>query len=333
MGDSYTSGPLVLPHDQTWVPQDCGQSLYNYPHLAAAAIGATKFTDVSCGSATVDDLYQPQGPLPLGDSTPPQLNAVGPNTDIVTLGMGGNDVGYVGFALGCIRLLGPPLEQPCAPAYSRDGLMSARIAKVGPKLGQAVRDIHAKAPHARVFVVGYPVALPDNGQACWPYVPILPADMPYAVAKFKEMNAMEAAQAAANGASYIDIYTSSIGHDACQIPTVAWVNGLVLVPPSFPAHPNQLGLANAGRVVAAAIEQRLTGTAQAAAAAATTTTSTPPASARPSSGRTIPVTGGHDRRGPRAPPPRWRDRGGTGGSPPTTSRVSRGRMEIAPPRV
>ena len=49
LGDSFTSGPLVLPHDTTWVPQDCGQSIFNYPHLAAAAIGATSFTDVSCG--------------------------------------------------------------------------------------------------------------------------------------------------------------------------------------------------------------------------------------------------------------------------------------------
>ncbi|MEY2588789.1 MAG: hypothetical protein QOJ67_773, partial [Acidimicrobiaceae bacterium] len=71
MGDSYTSGPLVLPHDTTWVPEDCGQSVRNYPHLAAAAIGATTFTDVSCGSATIDDLYQPQTGLPLGGVNAP----------------------------------------------------------------------------------------------------------------------------------------------------------------------------------------------------------------------------------------------------------------------
>ncbi len=39
MGDSYTSGPLVLPHDQRWVPQDCGQSMRNYPHLSIADTG------------------------------------------------------------------------------------------------------------------------------------------------------------------------------------------------------------------------------------------------------------------------------------------------------
>jgi hypothetical protein len=259
LGDSFTSGPLVLPHDTTWVPQDCGQSIFNYPHRAAAAIGATSFTDVSCGGATLDDLYAAQDGLVLGGVNAPQLDAVGPDTDVVTLGMGGNDVGFVGLALGCIRLLGPPFEQPCSPAYTAGGIdqVSEKIAAVGPEVASALQAIHAKAPDAEVFVVGYPTSLPDSGIACWPYVPILQADMPYLVAKFKEMNAMLAERAVANGATYIDVYTPSIGHDACQLPLVAWVNGLVLVPPSFPAHPNQLGLAASGAVVADAIRARL----------------------------------------------------------------------------
>ena len=96
-----------------------------------------------------------------------------------------------------------------------------------------------------------------NGVACWPYVPIVQVDMTYLVAKFKEMNAMLAEQAAANDATYIDIYTPSIGHDACQIPGIAWVNGMVLVPPSYPAHPNQLGLDNSAVVATAVIRDRL----------------------------------------------------------------------------
>ena len=259
LGDSYTSGPLVLPHDTRWVPEDCGQSVLNYPHLAATAIHATRFTDVSCGSATIDDLFKAQDGLPIGGTNLPQLGAVGPDADVVTLGMGGNDVGFVGLALGCIRLLGPPFEQPCSPSYLAGGKdsVAADIANVGPELGRALDAIHTKAPHAHVFVVGYPDALPDDGQACWPYVPILQADMPYLVAKFKQMNAMLASEAAAHRSTYIDIYTPSIGHDACQLPAFAWVNGLVVVPPSFPAHPNQLGLARSARVVAAAIERTL----------------------------------------------------------------------------
>jgi hypothetical protein len=253
LGDSYTSGPLVLPHDTTWVPQDCGQSIRNYPHLAAAAIGATRFVDVSCGSATLDDLYAPQDGLPLGGTNAPQLDALGPDVDVVTLGMGGNDVGFTGFAMDCLRF--SPQAEPCTPDFKTadHDEMSERIAAVGPELGQALDDIHAAAPNAEVFVVGYPDALPHDGSSCWPYVPILPVDMHYIVAKFKEMNAMLAEQASLHDARYVDIYTSSIGHDACQVPALAWVNGVVVVPPSFPAHPNELGLSHSARVVARAI--------------------------------------------------------------------------------
>jgi lysophospholipase L1-like esterase len=259
LGDSYTSGPLVLPHDRSRVPEDCGQSTRNYPHLAAPLMGATTFVDVSCGSATIDDLYAPQTGLPAGGTNAPQLLAVTPEADVVTIGMGGNDVGFVGLALDCVRFVGPPVEQPCTPEYTAGGrdLISERIAATGPELGQAIRDIQAAAPGAEVFVVSYPTSLPDDGVACWPYLPILPEDMPYLVAKYKEMNAMLAEQAAANGATYIDIYTPSIGHDACKPPPVAWVNGVVVVPPSYPAHPNELGLAASGVIVADAVKARL----------------------------------------------------------------------------
>lgn len=43
------------------------------------------------------------------------------------------------------------------------------------------------------------------------------------------------------GARYVDWYGPSIGHDMCAPPGLAWVNEAVLVPPSFPVHPNVLG--------------------------------------------------------------------------------------------
>ena len=70
-------------------PQDCGQSWRNYPHLANLLIGADIFRDVSCGSATIDDFTKPQDGLPLGNTNPPQFNALGPNVDVVTVGIGG----------------------------------------------------------------------------------------------------------------------------------------------------------------------------------------------------------------------------------------------------
>ena len=259
LGDSYTSGPLVLPHDTTNVPQDCGQSTRNYPHLVALALRPTVFRDVSCGSATIDDFTEPQTGLPLGGTNAPQFNALDSSVDVVTVGISGNDVGFVGMALDCIRL--NRNDMPCSAGKdpnARDDF-SDDLDKVRVKLVAALDQIHTLAPNAKVLVVSYPTALPDNGVACWPYVPIEQVDMTYLVAKFKEMNAMLAAAAADGDATYVDIYTPSIGHDACKPPVLAWINGLVLVPPSYPAHPNDLSFLNSAPVVTNAIRAALAG--------------------------------------------------------------------------
>jgi hypothetical protein len=59
--------------------------------------------------------------------------------------------------------------------------------------------------------------------------------------------------ALSKGVTYVDLYTPSIGHDVCQLPTIAWVNGMVIVPLSFPAHPNGIGMRHFAPVVTSAI--------------------------------------------------------------------------------
>jgi hypothetical protein len=53
---------------------------------------------------------------------------------------------------------------------------------------------------------------------------------------------MLADQAGANGAKVIDAYTLGIGHDACQLPVVRWVEPTVPASPAAPYHPNLLGM-------------------------------------------------------------------------------------------
>ena len=258
LGDSYTAGPLVLPHDDTFVPQDCGQSTRNYPHIASQLAHADVFRDVSCSSATINDFSRVQTAA-AGSKVAPQYDALDDSVDVVSVGIGGNDVGFTGAANDCIQ---PPSQvggTPCTPSFFVNGVdtMSQKIAAMQTELGDAIDHIHTLSPHAKVLIVSYPDALPDDGVGCYPYVPIMNEDMPYLTAKFKEMNGALKAAAEAHNASYVDIYTSSIGHDACKPAGVAWVNGAVLVPPSFPAHPNDLSFLNSGPVVANAINTAL----------------------------------------------------------------------------
>ena len=82
LGDSYTSGPLILPLSPT-APLDCFQSAANYPHLTAAGLGLP-LTDVSCSGADVSDMTGSQH-----DDQGPQFGALTASTGVVTLGIGG----------------------------------------------------------------------------------------------------------------------------------------------------------------------------------------------------------------------------------------------------
>lgn len=248
LGDSYTAGPLIP--NQSLSPLGCLRSDHNYPHLVRPGLSTATFADISCSGATTDDMFAAQSTE--AGTNPPQLDALTADTRVVTLGIGGNDIGFSGVVENCARL--NPFD-PCKDDYvhgSTDDI-SVRIAATAPKVDAVIAAIHARAPGARVHVVGYPVILPASGFGCWPAVPITPTDVPYLRAKEIELNTMLATRAAADGAFYDDTYTSSVGHDVCKATGVKWVEGLVPTSLAAPVHPNALGMQNTAAVTLARI--------------------------------------------------------------------------------
>jgi len=239
LGDSYTSGPLI----PTQVDANCVRSNRNYPSLVTAAVGSSSFTDVSCGGATTGDILNP-GSGQLGIPVPAQVSAVTATTALVTVGIGGNDIGFSSIISDCAQAsLSNPFGSPCKNRYTAGGVdqLQARIAATAPKVAAVLAAVHAAGPSAVVAVVGYPAILPDTGFGCWPTVPIAFGDVPYLRGIEKSLNAMLSATAAANGASYVDVYTPSIGHDACKSSSVRWVEGLFPANAAAPFHPNARG--------------------------------------------------------------------------------------------
>jgi lysophospholipase L1-like esterase len=258
LGDSYTSAPFIAaPAGQ---PLDCGRSDRNYPHIVQATLRYPVFRDVSCGSADTKDMTQAQGPLPLGNFNPPQLDALSPEVALVTIGIGGNDVGFGGATSECVQLPKPLGGRPCHVHYTQGGVdqISQRIADAGPKIAAVLDEIHVRAPQAKVVVVGYPALFPETNWGCYPYVPVLRDDIAWLRAKNKELNAMLATEAANDGSIYADWYGPSIGHDMCKPPGVAWTNAVAVVPPSYPAHPNMLGTQGAANAVLRALGHPVT---------------------------------------------------------------------------
>lgn len=167
LGDSYTSGPLIP--DQTGNPAGCLRSTHDYPALVAAAPGAASFSNVSCVGVTTADMTGPQQ-VALG-TNPPQLNALPASTTLVTLGIGGNDIGFANVVISCTSLsLTSPFGSPCKNHYTAGGTdqLALAISQTAPKVAAVLAAIHHKAPSARVLVVGYPVVLPGTGHGCWP---------------------------------------------------------------------------------------------------------------------------------------------------------------------
>lgn len=85
-------------------------------------------------------------------------------------------------------------------------------------------------------------------------MPVSFSDAPYLRAKQKELNAMLAAQAAAAGATLVNWYNASIGHDACKSSSVRWVEPIVPSELAAPVHPNKAGMQGAANVLVAAVK-------------------------------------------------------------------------------
>lgn len=253
LGDSYTSAPIVpVP---TGNPIGCGRSTSNYPSDVARAITPSSFTDASCASATTVDMTHPQS-VPFGGTNPPQFNSLSAADTLVTVGIGGNDAGLIGIVETCVETdIFNPFGSACKNHYKASGSDPnvAAINATGPKVAAVLQGIHQRSPQARVLIVGYPDGLPVNGSACWPLVPLSAGDVGYINSLEKQLNSVIASAAAGNQATYVDTFTSSIGHDACKAPGVAWVNGIVPNSIAYPLHPNQAGEANMARQVEAAL--------------------------------------------------------------------------------
>jgi lysophospholipase L1-like esterase len=252
LGDSYAAGPGISP--QLDDPVGCDRSGRDYPHLVAEALGL-RLTDMTCGGATSGDLTAAQ--VVAGGVNPPQLDGVNRRTAVVTITIGGNDLGFSSLIRNCVALtpVGPTLAGlSCRSHYDPGGTdsLTAPMARAAAGLGNAIELVHMAAPDARVFVVGYPAILPLSGDGCWPQLPFTLGDVGYLRSVEEGLNSTVARVAAANGAAFVDTYRASAAHTACGPAASRWVEPL-WPNGAAPVHPNATGEAALAALVTAAI--------------------------------------------------------------------------------
>jgi lysophospholipase L1-like esterase len=211
LGSSFAAGIGLGPR-APGSPLVCMRSTSGYPQRLARKTGLS-LVDMTCSGSTTEHILR-GGQVFLG----PQLAAVGPNTKLVTITSGGNDVSYIGdlfVAAGRAGPLAKLLWKRPKPIEQRD------FSKVTENLVSIVREIRRRAPEAKVALVTYPTVLPPQGTCAALGVDRDLADIGREVAaKLREATRIAADR---SGASFVDMVAASAGHDACS--TAPWVYG------------------------------------------------------------------------------------------------------------
>src|SRR6476661_8593877 len=195
LGDSYSSGTGTRSYISDGT--SCQRSVYAYPSLDASALGLT-LTFRACSGATVADI------------TNTQLSALSTGTAYVTISVGGNDAGFASVLTTCAQ---PSWASNCNGAI--DTAQSTINNTIPGRLATLYSSIRAKAPNARVIVVGYPRIF--NGEDCNALTWFSPTEE-------SRLNATTATAAGGAGFTFVNPTSRFVGHAVCD--DVDWLNGL-----------------------------------------------------------------------------------------------------------
>ncbi|ULP47971.1 SGNH/GDSL hydrolase family protein [Mycolicibacter virginiensis] len=239
LGSSMAAGPGIRPR-VAGAPRASGRSAHNYPHLVAHALNLD-LVDVTFSGATTAHLLSERQ-----HGVPPQIDALDGSESLVTITIGGNDVGYVPLLMAA-TLPGIFRRLPAVAALLDPGQREQALGEVEAALravGAAVRD---RAPQARVFFVDYLTLLPP--------AEVRAGRLPQEVVTLArhvadELERHTAAAAAATGSELVRAGDASREHHPWSARPWTVGAGVPLPWRPWPFHPNAAGMAAVAELVA-----------------------------------------------------------------------------------
>jgi lysophospholipase L1-like esterase len=214
LGDSYSSG--VGTNSYT-LSSACKRGVYAYPYLYTQTHPGTSLSFVACSGAKTSDVLATQ------------IQAVTSTTTLVTMTIGGNDIGFADLIYRCTL-------SDCSAA------LDSTRANLEPRLGAALDNVYTSvksraATGATVVVLGYPRVFSSTG--CFGTFGISSTERTKANALADALDQVIATHAFAAGVTYKSAVGRFIGHAVCS--SSSWLNGLNLLNTGESYHPNRAG--------------------------------------------------------------------------------------------
>ncbi|HET6733994.1 SGNH/GDSL hydrolase family protein [Mycobacterium sp.] len=244
LGSSMAAGPGIRPAAEG-APFRAARSARNYPHLVAEKLGLDLVDVTYSGATTANVLTDPQ------HGAPPQIDALDGSEELVTVTIGGNDVGYVQFLFAAglprvvrsVPLVGCLLRGPLDPA-ARD----RALVDVAESLKQVGHTLRRRSPRAKVLFVDYLTLLPPPGT---PAPPLSDSDLAVGRHIADTLARLTADAATDTGCGLVRAAEASREHHAWSAQPWTTKYGLPLPGRTAPLHPNAAGMRAVADLVAA----------------------------------------------------------------------------------
>ncbi|QPK83180.1 SGNH/GDSL hydrolase family protein [Corynebacterium qintianiae] len=247
MGDSYAS--MGSATGEKADPSFCSSSADNYPKQLARILGkSVEFVDATCQGSTTENVEGPRIVRDEDVAIKPQIDQLRSDADLITVSMGGNDMGFADIAR-CINDMIAGADRNCADEFALP--TATRLAELPGKLTEMHAAIRDKAPGAVVVATGYS-PLVSTEQQCALTDSIGREGVEWAVWLTAAINNIVKQSAEASGAIFV-LPEDVEYHTSCAVPKERWVAVDGEETNSYPAHPTPNGQREMAETVAEVI--------------------------------------------------------------------------------
>jgi lysophospholipase L1-like esterase len=221
LGDSYSSG--VGAGNYIASSGSCDRSPNAYSALWAAAHAPSSYVSVACSGATTSDVISSQ------------VSALGAGTTLVSITIGGNDVGFASVMETCVL----DSTSSCLTAVAN---AESQVATVLPgKLNSTLATIRSHAPSAHVVVLDYPELYDLNNS--WWCIGLSTSDRTALNQAADRLDAAIQTAATVAGDTFADVKSRFQGHELCD--GNDWLHSVNITDISESYHPTAAGQSGA----------------------------------------------------------------------------------------